>query len=165
MSEQAAGIQLPKRKRNPDDGELDITPMIDVTFLLLAFFVVVSKMDPQAAVPLPMASYGESVSEKNAVTLIVITDKSNPDRALIYKGTSMDEKSRVADGDEEAQEQEIADFVENELFAAPIKDAVIIKASGLCKTKMVELVKRGVSKSELARSDERKLYIGIEEEQ
>ena len=38
MSEEA-NIELPKRKRNPDDGELDITPMIDVTFLLLAFFI------------------------------------------------------------------------------------------------------------------------------
>lgn len=164
MSDEA-GIQLPKRKRNPDDGELDITPMIDVTFLLLAFFVVVSKMDPQAAVPLPMASYGEAVSEKNAVTLIVVVDKANPDRAMIYKGTSMNDTALVPDGDEEAQEQDIADYVENELFAAPTKDAVIIKASGMCKTKMVEMVKRGVSKSELARADDRKMFIGIEEEQ
>lgn len=160
-----AGIELPKRKRNPDDGELDITPMIDVTFLLLAFFVVVSKMDPQAAVPLPMASYGQSISEKNAVTLIVVVDKSNSDKALIYKGTAMTDETLVAEGEAEAQEQDIADFVENELFANPTKNAVIIKASGRCKTRMVELVKRGVSKSELARADSRKLYIGIEEEQ
>ena len=58
------GIELPKKERNPDDGELDITPMIDVTFLLLAFFVVVSKMDPSASVALPIASYGQSVQEK-----------------------------------------------------------------------------------------------------
>ena len=56
-----SGLKLPKRKRNPDDGELDITPMIDITFLLLAFFVVASKMDPQAAIELPKASYGVSV--------------------------------------------------------------------------------------------------------
>ncbi|MEL7496166.1 MAG: biopolymer transporter ExbD [Planctomycetota bacterium] len=165
MAEETGGIELPKRQRNPDDGELDITPMIDVTFLLLAFFVVVSKMDPQAAVPLPMASYGESISEKNAVTLILVVDPSNSDRPMIYKGTSMSEDSLVGDGDEEAQEQDIAEWVENELFANPTKDAVIIKAAGNCKTKMVELVKRGVSKSELARSEGRRLFIGIEEEQ
>ena len=60
MSEEV-GLDIPKRKRNPDDGEMDVTPMIDVTFLLLAFFVVVSKMDPQAAVDLPKASYGDSI--------------------------------------------------------------------------------------------------------
>ena len=35
---------MPRRKR--DDDEMDITPMIDITFLLLIFFVVASKMDP-----------------------------------------------------------------------------------------------------------------------
>ena len=49
-------IELRKHKRNPEEGEIDITPMIDVTFLLLAFFVVVSRMDPQSAVDLPKAS-------------------------------------------------------------------------------------------------------------
>ena len=158
------GIELPKRKRNPDDGELDITPMIDVTFLLLAFFVVVSKMDPQANVPLPLYSVGKSISEKNAVTLILVVDKDNSDRALIYKG-NMGEDNLVAEGDEETQEDEIGEYVENELFAYPTKDAVIIKAAGNCKTRMVELVKRGVGKSELARAEGRKLYIGVEEDQ
>ena len=31
-------------KRKPIEGELDITPMIDVTFLLLIFFMVSSTM-------------------------------------------------------------------------------------------------------------------------
>ncbi len=88
MSEEA-NIELPKRKRNPDDGELDITPMIDVTFLLLAFFVVVSRMDPQAAVALPMASYGDSIQDKEAVTLIVVLDEATGEKAEIYKGRSM----------------------------------------------------------------------------
>lgn len=155
-------IELPKRKRNPDDGELDITPMIDVTFLLLAFFVVVSKMDPQAAVELPRASYGESIPDKNCVTLILVLDETG-EKAEIYKGRSMGKDSIVADGEEEDQEQEIAEYVENELSINPTKTAVLIKAEGDCKTGMVELVKRGVSQSELARS--RRMFIGIEEEQ
>lgn len=157
-------IQLPKRKRNPDDGELDITPMIDVTFLLLAFFVVVSKMDPQANVPLPLYNSGKSISEKTSVTLIVVLDKDNSERAMIYKGTMSDE-NLVPEGEEEEMEDNIAEFVENELFAYPTKDSIIIKAAGNCKTRTVELVKRGVGKSELARAEGRKLYIGIEEEQ
>ena len=160
MSE--AGIELPKRKRNPDDGELDITPMIDVTFLLLAFFVVVSRMDPQVAVALPLASYGESVPDKNCVTLIVVMDESG-EKTEIYKGRSMADDTKVADGDEESQEDSITEYVENELSSHPTKTAILIKAEGSVKTGMVELVKRGVSRSELAET--RKIYVGIEAEQ
>ena len=158
-----ATLELPKRKRNPDDGELDITPMIDVTFLLLAFFVVVSRMDPQAAVALPMASFGNSIQDKEAVTLIVVLDKDNSDVVQIYKGKSMSEDSMVPEGDEESQEADIGEFVENELSTYPTKTSILIKAEGQVKTGMVEMVKRGVAQSELAKS--RKVYVGIEEEQ
>lgn len=164
MSEQLAGIQLPKRKRNPDDGELDITPMIDVTFLLLAFFVVVSKMDPQAAVALPEASYGQSVPDKNCVVLILTLDDTG-EEASVYKGRSMSDDSKISAVEREDIEQEIADYVEEQFSNDPTKSAVLVKAEGNCKTGMVEMVKRGVGKSELARSDDRRIYIGIEEKQ
>ena len=162
MTEQA-NIELPKRKRNPDDGELDITPMIDVTFLLLAFFVVVSRMDPQAAVALPLASYGDSVQDKEAVTLIVVLDRITGENVEIYKGRSMDGETRVPEGDEEAQEADIGEYVENELSRYPTKNAILIKAEGKVKTGMVEMVKRGIAQSALAET--RKIYVGIEEEQ
>ena len=84
MPAESTPIEFPKRKRNPDDGELDVTPMIDVTFLLLAFFVVVSKMDPQANVPLPVASFGYSAKEKECVTIILTVDES----CLLYTSPS-----------------------------------------------------------------------------
>lgn len=154
---------LPKRKRNKDDGELDITAMIDVTFLLLAFFVVVSKMDPQAAVDLPVASYGASIQDKSAVTLIVVLDKDDSDKVAIFKGPSMDGDTKISSVDPEAAEEEIGAYVENELSTHPTKEAVLIKAEGKVKTGMVQMVKRGVAQSELAKS--RKIYVGIEEEQ
>ncbi len=156
-------IDLPKRKRNPDEGELDVTPMIDVTFLLLAFFVVVSRMDPQAAVALPMASYGDSIQDKEAVTLIVVLNDEDSKIVEIYKGRSMGEDTLVAPGDEEAQETEIGEYVESELSAHPTKTSILIKAEGQVKTGMVQLVKRGIAQSELAQS--RKIYVGIEAEQ
>lgn len=157
------GIELPKRKRNPDDGELDITPMIDVTFLLLAFFVVVSKMDPQAAVELPKASYGESVPDKNCVTLIVVLNKDDSEKVEIYKGRSMGEDTLIPQSDEETQEEDIGAYVENELSTYPTKDAILVKAAGKVKTGVIEMVKRGIGNSELAKT--RKIYVGIEEEQ
>ena len=40
------------RRRGGEDVEMDITPMIDVTFLLLIFFLVASKMSADQAVAL-----------------------------------------------------------------------------------------------------------------
>ena len=163
MAQEEEQFTLPKRKRNKDDGELDITAMIDVTFLLLAFFVVVSKMDPQAAVDLPQASYGASIQDKNAVTLIVVPDENDAQKIKIFKGTTMGDETKISDADAEVQEEEIAVYVENELFTNPTKDVVLIKAAGKVRTGMVEMVKRGVAQAELALS--RKIYVGIEEEQ
>jgi hypothetical protein len=83
----------------------------------------------------------------------------------IFLGTGMTPEERVPDGDPESQEEAIAEFVESQFTEDPTKNAVLIKASGDCKTGMVELVKRGVAGSTLATSDERKVYVGIEEEQ
>ena len=161
MSE-SASIELPKRKRNPDDGELDVTPMIDVTFLLLAFFVVVSRMDPQANVALPKASFGFSVPDKNCVTLVVTLDNSG-EGFNCFLGRSMKPDSRIPAGAPEDQEAFIGDYVENELSRHPQKTAILIKAEGEVKTGAVELVKRGVAQSELAKT--RQIFVGVEEEQ
>ncbi|QDS95981.1 Biopolymer transport protein ExbD/TolR [Roseimaritima multifibrata] len=42
---------LPRKKR--EDGELDMTPMVDVTFLLLIFFMVTASFSLQKSIPMP----------------------------------------------------------------------------------------------------------------
>ena len=141
FAESADTIELPKRKRNSDDGELDVTPMIDVTFLLLAFFVVVSKMDPQASVPLPVASYGESISEKETVTIIVTVDDSGK-VPQIFLGTGMVEEELVPAGDEDDRKQFIADYVETKLTEDPSKNAVLIRPLEIAELGWSSLSKR-----------------------
>jgi biopolymer transport protein ExbD len=58
------------------DGELDITPMIDVTFLLLIFFMVGSTMQTAPDVDLPVANYGVGVDTLRATTITVLLEKT-----------------------------------------------------------------------------------------
>ena len=150
----------PKKKRR-EDPDLDITPMIDITFLLLAFFVMVSKMDPQMAVKLPEAKFGSNIPEKNCVVLVVIPSENDESVFQIFKGRSKDEADLVTGVEDTDKELEIADFVESEFSKRPTLEAVLIKGEGTVKTGIIEVVKRGVGKSELART--RKLYVGVED--
>ena len=152
-------IKPPKQKR--EDADLDITPMIDITFLLLAFFVVVSKMDPQTAVDLPKADYGDTVPEKNCV-VFVVTVGDDPKMANIYKGRAKDDAALVQGEEEIDKEGEIADYVENQLSARPQVTAILIKAEGDVRTGAVETVRRGISGSDLAET--RQIFVAVEEQ-
>jgi biopolymer transport protein ExbD len=61
-----ADVPAPKRRRLAD-ADMDITPMIDMTFLLLIFFLVSSVPDQATAIDLPKARYGEGVSQLKSV--------------------------------------------------------------------------------------------------
>ena len=63
---------LGHRRRKLDAGDLDITPMIDVTFLLLIFFMVTSTMKPPATADVPPARYGVGTESDEAVTITVV---------------------------------------------------------------------------------------------
>ena len=65
------------RKRSEYDAELDITPMIDVTFLLLIFFMVTSTMQPSEALDIPTSVHGLGV-EANSAILITISAGDPP---------------------------------------------------------------------------------------
>lgn len=72
-----------QRRRAPQDAELDMTPMIDVTFLLLIFFIVSTVPDVQKALELPPARYGVGVNHRAAV-IVTIADRGIPGKAAIY---------------------------------------------------------------------------------
>lgn len=61
------------RRRRPAsvDEEIDITPMIDLVFLLLIFFLVSSVPDHATAIDLPEATHGTAVSQKDAVIFTI----------------------------------------------------------------------------------------------
>ena len=152
-------FQLSKRKRR-DDADLDITSMIDITFLLLAFFVMVSKFDPTLPIDMPQAQYGSPIPDKNCVVLVVAAGESADD-FKIFKGASMDEEVQVAPGEDADMETEIGEFVEGEFSKNPSLIGVMIKGEGDATAGAINVAKRGAGKSDLAR--ERLLYIGVAE--
>ena len=70
------------RSRAAEDFELDITPMIDITFLLLIFFLVCSTTDQESTIELAKARHGRGVGERDSV-IITISDEG-VDSAPVY---------------------------------------------------------------------------------
>jgi biopolymer transport protein ExbD len=68
--EDDAATVLP-RNPLPNDNNLDMTPMIDVTFLLLIFFLVSSVPDVRAALDLPQAEHGVGVGKRAALVISI----------------------------------------------------------------------------------------------
>jgi biopolymer transport protein ExbD len=122
FEEEAVGPVLPRRPVK-DTAEMDITPMIDITFLLLIFFLVCSTTAVQSAVELPPARHGTGVSDRNAV-ILTIQDrgKSVPARVFVGDGTGGD---HLPD-DEDLQADAIVEAVEQGLSEG--KTTVLVKA-------------------------------------
>ena len=59
------------RKSIDTQADLDITPMIDVVFLLLIFFMVTSTMQATPDVEVPPARHGLGVEKENATVVTV----------------------------------------------------------------------------------------------
>lgn len=142
LAELDAGLEVEEdflKPRAPsNDDELDITPMIDITFLLLIFFLVSSKMNAEQAVDLPKARHGGVVAAKESVVILV--KRGSGDQAEVQK----------ADGspfsqDTEQQNAEIAEYVANGLDAG--KKHVIIRAEGAVRHGEIGRVSEAISES------------------
>ena len=146
-------ISVSNRKR--EEGDLDITPMIDITFLLLIFFLVSSKMDQDAAVDLPPAKNGMNVV--NNQSGMIILRKGEDRRALISTGAGRE--FPLSNG-LEAQEEEIAKYVEEELRPGNKKFSIVIKAEKEVSHGEVSRVTKAAGKSA---SDAIQLHLAVME--
>ncbi len=69
---------LANKKRGDSEADLDITPMIDVVFLLLIFFMVTSTMQSKRELDVPPAKHGAKVDSSTA-TILTINRPEDPD--------------------------------------------------------------------------------------
>jgi biopolymer transport protein ExbD len=123
-------------KKNMTDGEMDITPMIDIVFLLLIFFVVCSKMTGEQAPKVPAARHGVPVDIQTSVALTV--KRGNGDTARV----STDE-GRTFDDEVEQQTAQIIEYVTTEIGKG--KSAVLLRAEGDVRNGEINRVKEAVS--------------------
>lgn len=140
---------LPKRRLRSDD-EMDITPMIDMTFLLLVFFLVASTPDVQTAVDLPPAHYGQGVSQHRATMITLALGGGDGVEVYLADGKV---GPPLPDNPEE-QEQLIQDAVEAGIGAGKVD--VIIKAERTVVHREVSRVAAAAGAVEGAR-----LYVAI----
>jgi len=114
-----------QRRPVADTSEMDITPLIDITFLLLIFFLVSSTLASQS-VELPPARSGQGVSERTAVIFTVDQpDESEPAEVFMDDGIS----AKKLSDDPAEQDREIAQAVERAYDSGQGKSKVLIRAA------------------------------------
>lgn len=135
---------LKLRPRVMEEAEMDITPMIDVTFLLLIFFLVAATLANKETVDMPTAVYGTAVPIQGS---LYVTVGEAPNKAIeIYLANGKDPEARVA-GTPEQQEARIIDYVQAGLRAAPPKEQVVLKADKTVPRREIERVQQAIGKA------------------
>ncbi|GAA4421808.1 MULTISPECIES: ExbD/TolR family protein [Bremerella] len=158
------GEIMPAR-RKPEEGDLDITPMIDITFLLLIFFIVTSNLQQQTAAQMPEAKNGTTVSSLDSA-VITLTPSGSNGRATVYLGDGITAETMADGADLNRQEELIADYIERS-FAGTIESGVpkrhlLIKADGKVTYGEVERIALAASRGGLVDTIER-LYLGVQD--
>lgn len=144
------------RKPMTDSVDMDITPMIDIVFLLLIFFLVSSTPDKSTAVELAPARHGVGVSEKNSVVITIAhPEGSTKVEVFIADGRKGDPLSE----DKDAKTAAIVAAIEDGFFHQS-KSQVLIKAGRKVKRKDVYAVEIAVSKADV---EGLKIYHGVYE--
>lgn len=131
-------------RRMGTDGELDITPMIDVTFLLLIFFMVCSTMEGDNDVDVPVAQYGTGVETRKATIIVVTAATAGGSPTITLENGQRTDFAGVR--------RHVAEHV------AGNRRQVIIKAERLVPHGFVQQVARAVNEVEGAQ-----FYVGVHE--
>ena len=120
------------RKRSTPEADLDITPMIDVVFLLLIFFMVTSTMQPPADMEIPAAKHGIGLKSDQTTVIIVRNPGSEGDVPVI-----------VLENGNEVSLEEVTSEIQQRMQKNISQ--VIIKADGRVTQGFVQDVVRAVT--------------------
>lgn len=134
----------PFSRKRVTAGDLDMTPMIDCTFLLLIFFMVSSTMQSTPDIDLPVAAHSIGVETDGAVILTVFSGgPQQPPRIVLGDGSG-----------DEATVDDLRVFIAESVASGKTK--IVIKAEGDVSHGFVGEVARAVVAVEGA-----ELYMGV----
>lgn len=71
MSAEDDDVPYQRKSKPPQDTEIDITPMIDVTFQLLIFFMVTSTMQGNPPAEIPKSMSGGSIEMAKVINVVI----------------------------------------------------------------------------------------------
>ena len=139
--ELAEDLPIAIRGRATQDFEMDITPMIDITFLLLIFFLVCSTPDESTAIELAKARYGKGIAERDSTIITISDEAANPAPVYLADGRTGDPLTNDLD----EQSNLIAEAVETDRREHD-RENVIIKADRNVAHREVARVIKAVSR-------------------
>lgn len=118
-----------QRRRSDDHqsrAEMDMTPMVDVTFLLLIFFMVTAAFSLQKSLEIPKPEHKEKVEERDP--------EDDPSYVLVYVDENNTYRVVTHDWDEEApSEQELLRKLRearNDSSSGEVPTKLLVKAHG-----------------------------------
>ena len=111
----------PAPREKKKELDFDITPMIDVVFLLLIFFMVSSTMQTPAPADAPPARNGQGLPTDGAIRLALLPEKAGVVELSLPDGS-------VVGLDEAADNDLVLDAVEAARAADPAKTEIILLA-------------------------------------
>ncbi len=79
-----------KTEKRVQEADLDITPMIDVTFLLLIFFILTSTMDPADKLDLPKTKHGTGVKQEDTTEITLKRGSGRSAVIMLKDGREVD---------------------------------------------------------------------------
>jgi biopolymer transport protein TolR len=153
------GLLAQKRgKKKLEEAEMDITPMIDCTFLLLIFFLVTSKMDEKISVDLPSAKHGATVVIQESIIITVAKGVGEGEIARFFKGDSTEQADLIPGANIVEQEEALTAWIEQQAAGPPVKKYVLIKGEKDVKFRDVHRAEKAAG-----RADVEKLYVAVME--
>jgi biopolymer transport protein ExbD len=145
--DEAASWVVRRPKHRGEEAEMDMTPMIDVTFQLLIFFMLTNSLANPAPIAVPEAVYGRGIDAAGRQTIIV------DEQGRYYVGDAVSPENAAASLDALVRE------VAGNAAASDHALEVIISAHKAARyIKVRELVERLGAVSNLG-----KVMLGVEE--
>ena len=118
------------------DDEMDMTALIDITFLLLIFFIVTSKLANEVRQPLPSAKNGQLVATDKAIIICVRGGRG--DGAIVTRADG----TKFSDFPDQ-QAAEIEEYIQQGFNS--LKTDILIRADGSVLNGEIHRIKEVVS--------------------